>query len=49
MSAPLTPALRPMLPADAPVLAAIFRAAIEQLAAEDYSPGQQDAWVARRR
>ena len=46
MSAPLTPALRPMLPADAPVLAAIFRAAIETLAAEDYSPAQLEAWIA---
>ena len=46
MSAPVTPALRPMLPADAPVLAAIFRASIEGLTAEDYSPAQQDAWIA---
>lgn len=41
----LTPALRPMLPTDVPALAAIFRAAIEELAVEDYSPAQQDAWM----
>ena len=45
MSALLTPALRPMLPADAPALAAIFRASIEGLTAEDYSPAQQEAWM----
>ena len=46
MSAPVPPALRPMLPTDGPALAAIFRAAIENLTAEDYSPAQQDAWMA---
>jgi putative acetyltransferase len=45
MSAPLNPALRPMLPTDAPALAAIFRASIEELAVEDYGPGQLDAWM----
>lgn len=40
------PALRPFLPADAPVLAAIFREAIEELTAEDYSPAQAAAWAA---
>ena len=39
------PALRPMLPADAPVLAAIFRASIEELTTEDYSPAQTAAWM----
>lgn len=39
------PALRPYLPADAPLLAEIFRASIEALTGEDYSPAQQDAWV----
>jgi putative acetyltransferase len=34
-----------MLPADAPVLAAIFRASIEELTADDYTPGQQAAWM----
>lgn len=45
MSSKLTPALRPMLPTDGPALAAIFRAAIEELTGEDYSPLQQDAWM----
>ena len=45
MTAPVAPALRPMLPADAPVLAAIFRASIEGLTSEDYSPAQQEAWM----
>ncbi len=40
------PALRPMLPSDAHVIAEIFRASIEGLTAEDYSPAQQDAWAA---
>jgi putative acetyltransferase len=38
-------ALRPYLPADAPMLAAIFRAAIEELTADDYSEAQQQAWA----
>jgi putative acetyltransferase len=37
-------ALRPFLPADAPVLAEIFRASVEGLAADDYSESQIDAW-----
>lgn len=40
------PALRPMLPADARVLCEIFRASIAGLTSEDYSPAQQDAWIA---
>lgn len=39
-------ALRPMLPQDAPLLAEIFRASIEELAGDDYSPAQQEAWAA---
>jgi putative acetyltransferase len=39
-------ALRPMLPTEAPLLAEIFRASIEELTAEDYSKAQQDAWAA---
>jgi len=38
-------AMRPMLPTDVPLLADIFRAAIEELAAEDYSEAQQEAWA----
>jgi putative acetyltransferase len=41
-----TPALRPYLAVDAPVLAAIFVAAIEELTGEDYSEAQQQAWAA---
>ncbi len=40
------PSLRPFLPADAPVLAGIFRASIEELTGEDYTPAQQEAWAA---
>jgi putative acetyltransferase len=39
------PALRPYLAADTPILAAIFVAAIEELAADDYSEAQQEAWA----
>src|SRR6195256_2682329 len=39
------PALRPFLGEDTPVLAAIFVAAIEELAGEDYSEAQQQAWA----
>ena len=38
-------ALRPFLPADAPQLAEIFRASIEELTAEDYGEGQRRAWA----
>jgi putative acetyltransferase len=37
--------LRPYLPADAPLLAQIFRASIEELTTEDYSEAQQEAWA----
>jgi putative acetyltransferase len=39
-------ALRPIMPADVPLLTEIFRAAIEELTAEDYSEAQQQAWAA---
>lgn len=39
------PGLRPFLPADTPVLAAIFVAAIEGLTGDDYSEAQQEAWA----
>jgi putative acetyltransferase len=47
MSARAHPALamRPFLPADAPLVADIFRASIEELAGDDYSAAQQDAWA----
>jgi putative acetyltransferase len=38
-------ALRPMLPTDIPLLAEIFRAAIEELTIDDYSEAQQAAWM----
>ncbi len=38
--------LRPMLPADVPVLAAIFQAAIDELSGEDYDENQRLAWSA---
>jgi putative acetyltransferase len=40
------PALRPFLPADTPVLAAIFAAAIGELTGDDYTEEQQEAWMA---
>lgn len=38
-------ALRPYLPADAPLLAEILRASVEELTGDDYSPAQQEAWA----
>ena len=40
-------ALRPFLATDAPRCAAIFRASIEEIASEDYSPAQCEAWAGR--
>jgi len=40
-----TLALRPFLPADAALLAEIFRASIEDLTGDDYSAAQQQAWA----
>ena len=39
-------ALRPFLPQDAPLLAEIFRASVEELTEDDYNPAQQEAWAA---
>jgi putative acetyltransferase len=39
-------ALRPYLPADTPMLAAIFAASILELTGDDYSEAQQEAWAA---
>ena len=44
-AAATTPALRPFLPADTPVLAAIYIAAVEDLTGDDYSSEQQEAWA----
>ena len=38
--------MRPMLPDDAPLLAQIFRASVEELGPEDYSDAQVEAWAA---
>ena len=38
-------AMRPFLPADAALLAEIFRASVEELAADDYSDAQREAWA----
>jgi putative acetyltransferase len=38
-------AMRPFLPADAPLLVEIFRASIEELTADDYTEAQQGAWA----
>ena len=40
------PGLRPYLPADAPLLAEIFRASVGELTADDYNAAQQAAWAA---
>jgi putative acetyltransferase len=37
--------MRPFLPADASMLAEIFRASVEALTADEYSAAQQDAWM----
>jgi len=41
----IKPALRPYLPSDAPGLAVIFQAAIEELTADDYTEAQRAAWA----
>ena len=38
-------ALRPLLPADAPLLREIFRDSIEELTNDDYTEAQQEAWA----
>jgi putative acetyltransferase len=38
-------AMRPFLPADAPLLAEIFRASVEELTSADYSDAQREAWA----
>jgi len=39
------PGLRPFLPPDVPMLAAIFAASIQELTGDDYSEAQQGAWM----
>ncbi len=43
----MTASLRPYLPSDAPLLAAIFADSVEDLTAEDYSDAQRAAWAAQ--
>jgi len=38
-------ALRPLLPADVPLLAEIFRESIAELTGDDYNEAQQEAWA----
>jgi putative acetyltransferase len=38
-------AMRPMLPADVPLIAEIFRSSIAELTDDDYTEAQQDAWA----
>jgi putative acetyltransferase len=45
MTARGTLTMRPMLPADVPLLAQIFRASVEELGVEDYSDAQIEAWA----
>jgi putative acetyltransferase len=40
------PALRPFLPADAAICAAIAEASIAELTGEEYTESQQEAWIA---
>ena len=49
MTAAAPAALRPYLPRDAPALAEIFQASVEELTGEDYSEAQQAAWASRGR
>jgi len=39
------PALRPYLASDAPMLAQIFVAAVQELTGDDYTEAQQEAWA----
>lgn len=40
------PGLRPFLPVDVPVCAAIFEASVSELTGDDYTEAQQEAWIA---
>ena len=44
---PLRATLRPYLPSDAALCAAIFKAAVEECAADDYDEDQRAAWASR--
>ena len=40
------PGLRPFLPADVAMCAAIFEASVSELTGDDYTEAQQEAWIA---
>jgi putative acetyltransferase len=42
----MTTSLRPYLPADAPILAILMQASVEELAVDDYTEDQRAAWLA---
>lgn len=42
----IKPGLRPFLPADTPICAAIYEASINELTGEEYTEAQQEAWIA---
>lgn len=42
----IKPGLRPFLPSDTAICAAIYEASISELTGEEYSEAQQEAWVA---
>ena len=46
MATHLKPGLRPYLPVDAPICAAIAEASIAELTGDDYTESQQEAWIA---
>jgi putative acetyltransferase len=46
MSGHLKPGLRPYLPADAALCAAIAEASVAELTGEEYTQAQQEAWIA---
>lgn len=45
-SAMQKPGLRPFLPADAALCAAIFESSVTELTGDDYTEAQQEAWIA---
>ncbi len=46
MATHIKPGLRPYLPVDAPICAAIAEASIAELTGDDYTEAQQEAWIA---
>ncbi len=48
-SSPQKPGLRPLLPTDVAVAAAIFVASVSELTSDDYTELQQQAWPRQSR